>query len=161
MNNEEQKKQALQRQKLLESMYSKEEIKKLHEFNPKLAQSFLLSAQLREAIIEPLKPSAKRLPDKTTGYIYILKSQFISGSVKIGYSDRDPLIISNELSRFIGMPGQFEIVFSCRILNADVVNKKLHSELSIYSRDDEFFDLDADLAQLKVKNLLASWGLIA
>jgi hypothetical protein len=160
MNDEEQKNQAFKRQKLLESMYSKEDLKKIGEFNPKLAKSSLCSAQLRESIIEPLKSNGKKPLYNTVGYIYILKYSFIPGLVKIDYSDTDPIKRSLELSGFVGMSDQFEVIFSCRILNAVVIEKKLHSELSMYRRNNELFELDADLAKFKVKDLLTSWGLI-
>jgi hypothetical protein len=54
MNQKQQAQQAQQRQALLESMYSKQELKKIQEYNPVLAMSALESAKLREAKIEPL-----------------------------------------------------------------------------------------------------------
>jgi hypothetical protein len=160
MNDEELRNEALKRQKLLESMFSKVDLEELQEFNPKLAQSSMSAAKLRESIMEPLKPLASKTSPNTAGYVYILKNSFIPGFVKIGCADRDPIESSLELSVFCGNLGRFEVVFSCHILNVNVVEKKLQSELSIYRRDDELFELDADLAQLKIKDLLASWGLI-
>lgn len=154
------KNQAFKRQKHLESMFSKEDLKKTGEFNPILAKSFLLSAQLRESIIEPLKSNEKKPSSNTAGYIYTLKYSFIPGLVKIGYFDTDPVKRSLELSGFVGMLGQFEVIFSWRILNAVVIEKKLHSELSMYRQNNELFELDTDLVKFKVKDLLTSWGLI-
>ena len=52
MNQDQLKQQARKRAELLESMSSKEDLKKVREFNPKLAQSFLASAEKQEAKIE-------------------------------------------------------------------------------------------------------------
>jgi hypothetical protein len=127
MNYDDQKKQAVKRQKLLESKYSKEELKKVQEFNPKLAKSFLISAALRESTIKPLRSNTKKPKRKTFGYIYILKNSFSPSLIKIGCSYRDPIKLCLELSDFIGIPGQFEVLFSWRILNACIIEKKLHS----------------------------------
>ena len=54
MNQKQQAEQAKQRQALIESKYSKQELKKTQEYNPVLAMSALESAQLRKAKIEPL-----------------------------------------------------------------------------------------------------------
>jgi hypothetical protein len=154
------KKEALKRQKLLESMYSKEELKKVQEFNPKLAQSYLASAQMREAEIELLGSSPSKLSSNTIGYVYILKNSFMPGLVKIGYTDRDPVRRSRELSSFTGVPGQFEIVFSWHVSNAAVIEKQIHSELATSHKSGEFFGIEPTVAHEKVRTMLMEWGVI-
>lgn len=59
MNRKQQEQQAQQRQALLESMFSPQELLKVQQFNPILAKSALVSAELRDAQIEviPNKPN--------------------------------------------------------------------------------------------------------
>lgn len=54
MNRNKQEQQAQQRQALLASKFSPQELQKVQKFNPKLAKSALLSAQLNESKIELL-----------------------------------------------------------------------------------------------------------
>jgi hypothetical protein len=55
MNRKEQEQQAQQRQALLESKFSPQELQKVQHFNPMLAQNALMSAQLRDSKIEVLE----------------------------------------------------------------------------------------------------------
>jgi hypothetical protein len=54
MDRKKQEQQAQERQALLESMYSPQELKKVQQYDPMLAKSALLSAQLRDSKIEVL-----------------------------------------------------------------------------------------------------------
>jgi hypothetical protein len=54
-NRKEQAQQAQQRQALLESKYSRQELEKVQKFNPQLAKSALESARLNESRIETIK----------------------------------------------------------------------------------------------------------
>jgi hypothetical protein len=160
MSPEELDKQAVQRQALLESKYSQQELKKVAQFDPKLTQSLLFSAQLNESKIEPLTTSTTTISSNTIGYVYILKNSFMPGLVKIGYTDRGPVQRSRELSSPTGVPGQFEIVFSWNVSNAEEIEKQIHSELAIFRRSGEFFELEPTLAHAKVRDLLMEWGVI-
>lgn len=55
MNRKEQADQAEQRLALLQSRYSPQELKKVQQYNPKLAQSALTSAELNKSKIEVLE----------------------------------------------------------------------------------------------------------
>jgi hypothetical protein len=55
MNREQQEQQAQQRQALLESMFNPQELRKVQQFNPKLAKNAMASAQLRDSKIEVLE----------------------------------------------------------------------------------------------------------
>ncbi len=44
--------EAKDRQAVLESKFNPQELKQMRKYNPQLAQSFLFSAQLREAIVK-------------------------------------------------------------------------------------------------------------
>lgn len=160
MSPEELAKQAAQRQALLDSKYNNQELNKIAQFNSKLTQSFLFSAQLNESKIEPLTTSTTTISSNTIGYVYILKNSFMPGLVKIGYTDRDPIKRSRELSSFTGVPGRFEIVFSWNVSNAAEIEKQIHSELANSRRSGEFFELEPTLAHAKVRDLLMEWGVI-
>jgi hypothetical protein len=155
-----QKEDALRRQALLESMYSKKDLKEIQEFNQKLAQSYLSSHQLNEAILISKNNTKSESRKGTIGYVYILKNTFMPGLVKIGFTDRDPVTRSRELSSFTGVPGRFEIVISWRVLNAQIIEKQIHVELASLSKGGEFFEIDPNVAQVKVKELLIGWGVV-
>jgi hypothetical protein len=55
MNRKEQEQQAKQRQALLESKYSQQDLQKVKNYNPILAKSALLSAERRDSKIEVLE----------------------------------------------------------------------------------------------------------
>ena len=55
MNRKQQEQQAQQRQALLDSKYSPQELKKIQQYSPLLAKSALESAQLNKAEIEVLE----------------------------------------------------------------------------------------------------------
>jgi hypothetical protein len=55
MNRKQQEQQAQQRQALLESKFSPQEVAQMRKFNPALAQSALMSAELRDSEIEVLE----------------------------------------------------------------------------------------------------------
>lgn len=94
------------------------------------------------------------------GYVYILKNSYMPGLVKIGFTDRDPKTRAAELSNFTGVPGTFEIVSSWYVSNAGEVEKELHTELHIFRRTGEFFEIPPQEAHEKIKALLISWGTI-
>lgn len=154
------KEDALRRQALLESKYSKQELKKVQEFNQKFAQSSLFSHQLSESISKGVR-NAKITTNKSfVGYVYVLKNTFMPGLVKIGFTDRDPVTRSRELSSFTGVPGRFEIVIYWRVLNAHTVEKQIHLELASLNKGGEFFEIDPNAAKVKVQDLLMRWGVI-
>ena len=55
MDRKQQEQQAQQRQALLESMFSPQEVQKMKMYDPVLAQNALMSAELRESQIEVLE----------------------------------------------------------------------------------------------------------
>lgn len=94
------------------------------------------------------------------GHIYILKNNFIPNLVKIGYTQRDPQTRRDELSSFTGVPGRFEVVFSWQVSQADEIERKLFSELAVYRRTGEFFELAPTAAIAKIRSLLMQWAVI-
>jgi hypothetical protein len=57
MDRKKQEQQAQQREALLQSKFSPQELKKIQQYNPMQAQSALLSAQLRDSKIQVLATS--------------------------------------------------------------------------------------------------------
>jgi hypothetical protein len=55
MDRKQQEQQAQQREALLESKFSPQELRKVQQYNPKLAQNALASAELRDSQIEVLE----------------------------------------------------------------------------------------------------------
>ena len=55
MNREKQEQQAKQRQALLESKFTRQELKDLKKFDPVMARSFLTSAELEQSNPKPIK----------------------------------------------------------------------------------------------------------
>ena len=55
MDRKQQEQQAQQRQALLESKFSPQELREVQQFNPTLAKSALMSAQLNDSKIEVLE----------------------------------------------------------------------------------------------------------
>jgi hypothetical protein len=149
---------ARKRQALLESKYSKQELKELREFDATLNHSDILIVVSTES--ERKKLNNSNSPQSMIGYVYILKNPFIPGLVKIGYTDRDPIVRSRELSSFTGVPGNFEIVISWRVLNANSVEKMIHAKLSKLNKSGEFFEIDPEVALVTVKKLLIGWGIV-
>jgi len=90
------------------------------------------------------------------GYVYIFSNPSFE-FVKIGYSDRDPLIRLEELNT-TGVPTPFIFEFTALVYEPKNVEKLIHGELSNYrvNPDREFFRLTANNAVVKTKEILRS-----
>jgi hypothetical protein len=85
----------------------------------------------------------------TLGKIYILRnSAFKDGVVKIGLTERNSEIRSNEISSATGVPIQFEVLFEDDVLDVKMAEKKIHQRLEKYRVNPkrEFFKLPLKLA---------------
>jgi hypothetical protein len=66
----------------------------------------------------------------TLGKIYILRnSAFKDGVVKIGLTERNSEIRSNEISSATGVPIQFEVLFEDDVLDVKMAEKKINQRL--------------------------------
>ena len=88
------------------------------------------------------------------GYVYIFSNPSFE-YVKIGYSDRDPMIRLDELNT-TGVPTPFVFEFSALVYQPKFVEKLIHRELSNHrlSPDREFFTLPVNTAVIKIKEIM-------
>lgn len=75
------------------------------------------------------------------GYVYILTNENIPDLVKIGYTNRTPLERANELSRFTGVPGDWDVYKYWKLPDARTWESRIFDELKGYRKTGEFFRL--------------------
>ena len=63
------------------------------------------------------------------GWVYIFSNKGMPGLLKIGYTDRDPVVRAEELAS-TGVPHKFEIEYEVLVANAEDYEQKLHAHLS-------------------------------
>lgn len=87
------------------------------------------------------------------GFIYILSNPSFK-FLKIGFTLRDPAIRITELNT-TGVPTPFEIIYEALVLNPEILESKIHQELSDYRVSDnrEFFQVNKDIAYNLVKKV--------
>ena len=74
------------------------------------------------------------------GYVYIMKNEYITDLIKIGYTTRTPHERATELQT-TGVPTKFDVVHSVFVPNCELLEKYVHKELEKHrvSNDREFF----------------------
>jgi hypothetical protein len=97
---------------------------------------------------------------KKIGYIYILSNEHMPGLVKIGFTDRDPITRSKELSSHTGVPGKFNIEKSWEVLGAAAIEAAVFEELATLRLDGrEFFKFSAPAKAInRVTSILLQLG---
>ena len=87
------------------------------------------------------------------GFIYILSNPSFK-FLKIGFTLRDPAIRITELNT-TGVPTPFEIIYEALVLNPEILEGKIHQELSEYRINDnrEFFQVHKETAYNLVKQV--------
>jgi len=97
---------------------------------------------------------------KKIGYIYILSNEYMPGLVKIGFTDRDPVTRSRELSSHTGVPGKFNIEKSWEVLGAAAIEAAIFEALASLRLDGrEFFKFSApEKAINRVSSILLKLG---
>ena len=82
------------------------------------------------------------------------------GLVKIGFTDRDPITRSKELSSHTGVPGKFNIEKSWEVLGAEAIEKVIFEELSTLRLEGrEFFRFSVpEKAINRVSSILLQLG---
>lgn len=88
----------------------------------------------------------------TIGYIYILSNDYMPGLVKIGKTERVPHDRRDELSRFEGVPGNFQIEYERATVldynpvgDAPAIERMIHKKLRAKLLNDDLTDGVCDL----------------
>jgi hypothetical protein len=89
------------------------------------------------------------------GWVYIARNESLLGTLKVGFTERDPALRMTELSN-TSLPTPFECVYVCLCENAERVEQNLHVQLAHYrhSASREFFKCDAKLIVASLKEVL-------
>lgn len=93
-----------------------------------------------------------------TGYIYVLKNQYMQGLLKIGFTTRKPDDRVKELSGHTGVPGKFSLVRSWEVDDPAAIEKSVFSTLRSYRAEGEFFAISVEEAQSKIVETLQRLG---
>ena len=93
-----------------------------------------------------------------TGYIYILKNQYMNGLLKIGFTTRMPADRVKELSGHTGVPGKFFLVKTWEVDDPVHVERVVFASLHQYRAEGEFFAISEDEAQEKIVKTLQKLG---
>lgn len=87
---------------------------------------------------------AKETGNRVRGCVYVMRSEFVPGWCKIGFTTRDPEQRAAELST--GLPGRLEVYAEC-VTKSDLreTEKQIHALLDRYRHTpkDEWFKIDA------------------
>lgn len=101
-------------------------------------------------IISPYKITPKPINEKddSNGYIYILTNRYMPGLLKIGKTVHPPKKRARDISRGINIPWEFELVYSKKVENCSLCERKIHDALDNYryNPDREFFMITLDKA---------------
>lgn len=75
------------------------------------------------------------------GFVYVLHSPSMPGVYKVGMTERSPNLRARELSKFTGVPEDYEVVFYAEFERAREAEMAAHLSLSKYRVNDgrEFF----------------------
>jgi len=89
-----------------------------------------------------------------------LSNEHMPGLVKIGFTDRDPITRSKELSSHTGVPGKFNIEKSWEVLGAEAIETVIFEELSTLRLEGrEFFRFSVpEKAINRVSSILLQLG---
>jgi len=90
--------------------------------------------------LEPLKSYLQ----KKQGWVYIVRSND-NGLLKIGRTSKHPMERAKSLSS-TGVLNEYEVLFSLKVFNQFLVEKKIHKALAKYRISKEFFSVDINKA---------------
>jgi hypothetical protein len=87
--------------------------------------------------------------------VYIFKNKTMPGLLKIGYTDKDPFIRAENMSRSTGIPVGFEVIYSFACFNGIRLEREVHLELDKYriNTDREFFNISIENAVEVIERL--------
>lgn len=88
-------------------------------------------------------------------YVYIFTNKTMPGLLKIGYTDKDPSIRAENMSRATGVPIGFDMVYSFACFNGIRLEHEVHIELDKYriNTDREFFNISIEEAIETIERL--------
>jgi hypothetical protein len=94
------------------------------------------------------------------GWLYVLKNPALDAMYKIGFTNRDPMERTAELSN-TSVPYEFEILYMALVEDAEKVEQTLHALLDAYrvNSNREFFNASLDLILNELQSALNSLGL--
>ena len=88
------------------------------------------------------------------GWLYLLENQHMQ-AVKVGKTDRNPRERADELSKATGVPGQFVVSHSWRVINSSKAEKLAHGVLKEYRiPGGEFFKVPAAVAVAQINRVV-------
>lgn len=78
------------------------------------------------------------------GFVYVLANQAMKGIYKVGFTERDPFVRCEELSRATSVPAAFDLVCFAEYENAQARERIIHRDLAKWrmSQNREFFRCD-------------------
>lgn len=82
---------------------------------------------------------------KTRGWVYIIVNKAMKGLIKIGYSERDPLLRAIELES-TGTPYKFTVIYDALVREPNKVEQTVHSQLKEFNADKEWFNCSIRVA---------------
>lgn len=86
------------------------------------------------------------------GWIYVFTNKAMPGLVKIGYTDRDPLVRVSE--QHSGLPYPHELQYEVLVDNAYSKEQLIHKRLFQYNESKEWFRLSPEEAISKIKLII-------
>lgn len=95
----------------------------------------------------------------TPGHIYILTQEHMPNLVKIGRTTRAPEERAAEISAVTGVPGSFKVYWAAFVQNHERAESLIHSRLSRYRAQKEFFQLSSGVAMDKVMSILREYNI--
>ena len=82
---------------------------------------------------------------KTRGWVYIIVNKAMKGLIKIGYSERDPLLRAIEFES-TGTPYKFTVIYDALVREPYKVEQTVHSQLKEFNEDKEWFNCSIRVA---------------
>jgi len=82
---------------------------------------------------------------KTRGWVYIIVNQAMKNLIKIGYSNKDPLLRAIELES-TGTPHKYQVVYDALVREPYIVEQIVHSKLKEFNESKEWFNCSIRVA---------------
>ncbi len=79
-------------------------------------------------------------------YLYIFSNSERADLIKIGRTDKHPVLRAEQLSRQTGTLGKYTVEWSLEVPDSEMAEKLIHYKMKQYHYDKEFFKTDAKTA---------------